>query len=599
MLTTLDYALAYLHRGWSVIPLEPGTKRPATALAPYLSGEARMTADDARRWWSTGDYGIGIVTGKPSGIVVIDIDPRNGGDLAIANMVGTDLVQTTGGGGLHVVCAYPGEPTPCGKTREPGVDRKGDGGYIVAAPSIHPNGHAYRWRNELSRTFADGTGSAWLLGDPAPLPAWVTERRQSGESSLADTPSEPWIASTLAHPERVQPGSQEETLTRLCWWAARHLPHDIGLGLLQGWAARLPLGNPHDPWTEQHVASRLERAAEKREPDPGYVSGIVGEEPAPKVAALREKVRSAPAFVAQAETDAAGREWIAPDFLAPGCWTELIGVMKEGKTTFACGLLKAVTTGGEYLGRTCQATSVLYVTEQVGLSFQRTLERGALLESENLYVLTIADLFGLRWSEASTAIVDIAAELGCKVIVIDTLARLSGMVDEDEAKSVTVLNPLLKARALGIAVLFVRHSRKAGGAINVAARGTGAITGEMDICLYITAPQGVASDYRRLEGVSRLTDTIEEHLEYDGGTYIVGTDPAEAKREAAVAPVVQHLSAQGMAWTPGPAVVEAVKGARSKAQVYKDLKALLADGTIEQSDAGYRIRPTGASGVTT
>lgn len=596
-MTTLDYALAYLARGWSIIPLKPRSKEPARKVAPYLSGELRMTEAEATDCWGhEPDLGIGIVTGKPSGLVVIDVDPRNGGDVdRIRWEVGSYATQATGGGGLHILCAHPGEPTPCGKTAVPGVDRKGDGGYIVAAPSVHPNGTRYRWEYELEL----GDGPFLDLG---PLPAWVTERRQSGESSIADTPSEPsepWIASTLAHPERVQPGSQEETLTRLCWWAARHLPYDIGLGVLQGWVSRLPLGNPHDPWTEQHVASRLERAIEKREPDPGAVSGIVGEEPATRSAtALREKVRDAPTFIAQAQTDAAGREWIATDFIAPGCWTELIGVMKEGKTTFACGLLRAVTRGEPYLGRDCRAERVLYVTEQVGLSFQRTLERGGLLDATNLYVLTIADLFGLRWSEASTAIVDIAAELGCKVIVIDTLARLSGMVDEDEAKSVVVLNPLLKARALGIAVLFVRHSRKAGGAINVAARGTGAITGEMDVCLYITAPQGVASNYRRLEGVSRLTDTIEEHLEYDGGTYIIGTDPAATKREAAVAPVVQHLSAQGMAWTPAAAIIEAVKDDRSRAQVYKDLKALITAGTIEESDAGYRIRPTGATGVT-
>ena len=82
-MTVREHAVAYVARGWSIIPLVPQTKRPAVlALSPYLTGEARMTADDVDRYWTAHPAaGVGIVTGRPSGLVVIDVDPRHGGNL--------------------------------------------------------------------------------------------------------------------------------------------------------------------------------------------------------------------------------------------------------------------------------------------------------------------------------------------------------------------------------------------------------------------------------------------------------------------------------------------------------------------------------------
>jgi Bifunctional DNA primase/polymerase, N-terminal len=79
---TLDTALAYVARGYSVIPLVPGTKRPAVKLAPFLDESQRMTDADVRAYWSQNPQaGIAIVTGAPSGLVVVDVDPRNGGSV--------------------------------------------------------------------------------------------------------------------------------------------------------------------------------------------------------------------------------------------------------------------------------------------------------------------------------------------------------------------------------------------------------------------------------------------------------------------------------------------------------------------------------------
>ena len=69
---------------------------------------------------------------------MVDIDPRNGGHLDRALMAPTATVAT-GGGGWHLHYQHPGGTEPRPKLSDhPGVDLKGDGGYVVAPPSIHP-----------------------------------------------------------------------------------------------------------------------------------------------------------------------------------------------------------------------------------------------------------------------------------------------------------------------------------------------------------------------------------------------------------------------------------------------------------------------------
>lgn len=565
-MTTLDWALRYIERGWSVIPLAPGSKTPPAGfdLASYLRGERRMNRTSVKSFWGDDHgMGIGIITGPPSGLVVADVDPRNGG---VDPWIGDVPRVETGGGGAHYYFSSPPPSSPpCGPSARPGIDRKGGGGYVVAPPSLHPCGAMYFWSQWPDHALPVGPPD-WLLESPA---------RPEGDG-------ERWIADTLANPEGVLPGMRDDALTRLAWWAAGHLDEDIALALLTRWAEALPRAYPGEPFHLEKVKDKLERAYQKREPDPGRAGRVVGvnQEREPRRRPLRELVRAAARFTEEVEA-AGDLDWLLPDFVAPGCWTEIVGVMKEGKSTLCCGVVDALLRGEDFLGRKGRASSVLYVSEQVGLSFLATLRRGGLERAENLHILTVADTFGAPWSETGPELVELATELGCGVIVIDTFHRIAGIEDENDSASVHALDCFVEARAKNIAVVFLRHGRKSGGDINVAGRGTGAITGEMDICLLIQAKLGVSSEYRHLAGASRLTDSLDLHLRYEGGTYVLGPTPDQLKKEEVVAPTVAALSAA----LPGGLTVKEIEEATELGEkaIRAHLKLLSQKGKVRKA----------------
>ena len=177
----LDAALAYLGRGWSVVPghtigddglcscrqldCSPG-KHPRVNWLEFQ--ERRATERELTYWWRRWpDSNVIIITGAISGLVVVDVDPRHGGDEAWAAFTADEPmpetpVSLTGGGGRHLFFAHPGQPVPngtnmlspgtetdraTGKTRklQSGVDFRGDGGYVLAPPSTHVSGGTYEW----------------------------------------------------------------------------------------------------------------------------------------------------------------------------------------------------------------------------------------------------------------------------------------------------------------------------------------------------------------------------------------------------------------------------------------------------------------------
>ncbi len=183
-------ALAFAARGWRVHPLHGmrdgrcNCGRPdcgAPGKRPRLSEwPEKATTDPAtiRAWWTRWpDGNVGLLTGMASGLIVLDVDPRNGGDESLRGLVALhgDLPSTplviTGGGGHHYYFAHPGAPTESWQPAA-GLDLQADGGHCVAAPpSLHLSGGRYAWAEGLD------PGVVEL----APLPSWLIRPARDSE----------------------------------------------------------------------------------------------------------------------------------------------------------------------------------------------------------------------------------------------------------------------------------------------------------------------------------------------------------------------------------------------------------------------------------
>lgn len=178
------------HLGWSIIPLHsvregactcgrPGCSSPgkhpiAAALpggswAPFQRQPA--TLEQLVEWWLRWPWAnVGLITGAVSGVFVLDVDPRHGGDGSLNNLqaehgiLPATVEANTGGGGFHLFFRHPGRPVKNAVNIAPGIDIRGDGGLIVLAPSDHASGGRYVW-GELTKPnlveVAEAPG--WLL----------------------------------------------------------------------------------------------------------------------------------------------------------------------------------------------------------------------------------------------------------------------------------------------------------------------------------------------------------------------------------------------------------------------------------------------------
>jgi len=179
---------------------------------------------------------LAIRTGTISGLAVVDIDPRNGGQIDRDLMTPTATVAT-GGGGWHLYYRHPGTPATPTLPGHPGVDIKADGGYTVAPPSTHPGTRRpYRWVG--GRAVAEMPPALRAALTPAPQPAQPAlsgppaTRSAGGISSPAAL-----LAAHLRAVQSAPEGKRRHTL----YGAARGIARMVAAGAITEGDARAAL----------------------------------------------------------------------------------------------------------------------------------------------------------------------------------------------------------------------------------------------------------------------------------------------------------------------------------------------------------------------
>lgn len=163
----------YLSKGWSVFPVPRASKVPKTSWAEYQ--KRRPTLEETRAWQGGN---IGIVTGPISNLAVIDLD----GPAAIqkAKELGIDSpVKVKTNRGFHLYFQYAeGIKNSASKIAE-GIDVRGEGGYVLAPPSIHPDGAVYHWMGDFKQPLPTFPMGILRSNEPgmrlANQPGWIGE----------------------------------------------------------------------------------------------------------------------------------------------------------------------------------------------------------------------------------------------------------------------------------------------------------------------------------------------------------------------------------------------------------------------------------------
>jgi Bifunctional DNA primase/polymerase, N-terminal len=199
---TLAAALAYLDLGWSVIPAPVGAKRSLVPWKRYQ--QTRPRPDEWKAWarrWPRAN--LAVITGRLSGVVVVDVDPGRGGAAGIAGLerehgvLPSTAVVATPSDGYHLYYRHPGgRVANSAGLLAPGVDVRGDGGLALLPPSRRGEG-VYEW-NEGGPTTVP------------PMPPWLDAlvRPRAGTTNASSS-----VATTILTDARI--AARFDAITRI------------------------------------------------------------------------------------------------------------------------------------------------------------------------------------------------------------------------------------------------------------------------------------------------------------------------------------------------------------------------------------------------
>ena len=217
-------AIALAKRGMAVFPCLPRDKLPMTE---HGCKDATTDPETIRAWWSEQpDCNVAIATGVVSKVFVVDVDGLDAEaelrKLEHKHGALPATVEAITARGRHLYFKVPGVPVRNSAGRiAPGVDTRGDGGYVLAPPSVHPSGRRYRWSVDSVSAFA--AAPTWLL-DKVTTPA-------NGTNSAATVSD--WRALVR---DGVGEGARDCTIAKLAGYLLRRrIDPVVVLGLMQAW----------------------------------------------------------------------------------------------------------------------------------------------------------------------------------------------------------------------------------------------------------------------------------------------------------------------------------------------------------------------------
>jgi hypothetical protein len=272
----IEDARKVVSRGMAVTPCKG--KIPLT---PHGCLDATTDLAQIEEWWTQWpDANIAIVTGAKNGIFVVDIDADKDGEGSIKKLerehfaLPPTVEVITGGGGRHLYFRLPDfdEASAIKNSASklaPGIDIRGEGGYVIAPPSIHPDTkRAYRWSVDSAGEFADAP--VWLIA--------LIARAQFNVIEMPEKGNDDWLAIVR---DGVVEGTRNHSAASLAGYLLRRGVHArVAFELMLKWDEhnKPPLG---EAVIERTVCSIAEREINRRRMRPQRPTSGWGKEDNP------------------------------------------------------------------------------------------------------------------------------------------------------------------------------------------------------------------------------------------------------------------------------------------------------------------------------
>lgn len=453
----MEYVSDYVDIGWSVLPVKPSEKRPyMTNWLQY--NKTKATRATVENWFnSLSGAGVGMVTGKISNIVVLDVESYCPTPISeILKKYPTQLISRTGSGGYHLFYQYPTNvPRVANRVGIfEGADLRADGGFIVLPPTVHPSGNKYEWVQR---------------GTPMAFPLALLEL----ESKPA-VQNEGWITEAL---RGVSEGGRNDTCARLAgYFFKKGVTSDIVETLLLDWNER---NDPPLPVNE--VRTTLKSIERSHAGISTQFTRVEFEDN------KTEEEKQASTFDVMKMSDyvkgygGEGVSWLVEDWLPDKSITFLVSPPESYKTWILLDLAVSVATGIPFLGgyNVNQTGPTLIIqqedshsglTDRLALIVEQKMQMGINLDGDTWQIPSMPDIpiyvhpsRMLRFDNKQVLeeLEKQIEEIKPKVILIDPLYSTTSAVDNYMADLANRMMVLKTWRdKYGCSFVIAHHSKK-------------------------------------------------------------------------------------------------------------------------------------------
>ena len=564
---TLEKARQLLDNGYNVLPVAlDGQKRPASMALPLGQWKpletTRVSNEDLTRWYGSAPYGIGVICGNVSRLLVLDCETTEvwqsifreatATDSETLDLINTSTLVQTPSGGFHLYMTMD-EPVPrgrklakriCGKVL---VETRGQGHYVVSPaspPSVHPLNMPYvsirysdaehrpTWPVEkVERLLAIAESfNVFIKAESLRSPVMAQETGNGSSPGSLFNQHGSWQEILEPHGWRVA-GSRGESLLWTRPGKASGISATTGHcsttrsgSLLYVFSTSCPPFEAEATYSKFAAKALLEHGGDYAETAKVLASQGFREDEGstfqislpPAVVQLPDGSERQRRWKLSSELCPIdpNLQWIIHGILKVGSSTLMSSAPKVGKTTWLFDMLRCIGTGEDFCGLKTRKCRAMIISEEDESTLAERCQEFGIGDHVGWFCRPFINrptqqVFKNFIAECRAA----ALEFGALFCVVDTVAKHLPVKDENSASEMEgSLIQLWQLTQQDLGLLSFHHNRKSPGEGGSSARGSGALTGHFEILLGMDRTDAEHPTHRIIKGNSRFKQTPTEML---------------------------------------------------------------------------------------